>query len=230
MPNQNFSELGRMFSNQSQDIWNRLGYVRDSFDSRGALGPVRFGEETITDLIMMDLYVRGSTLVHFTQTAKSDEASWGTDFELWLGSEQFGWFRFAIQAKKLDLRTGRYSGLTQYNSNGAQIDLLEEYGRLNRAAPLYCLYNFSEEAEGHQDYHCRDGQPELKELGCTVAPSSNIRMAIDEWGAKNFKSIHSKTSTLPWAMLGFMSHGAAFARSHGKEDEPGTGHRFTASV
>ena len=99
------------------------------------------------------------------------------------------------------LKTGRYSSLTQNNSNGPQIDLLEEYGRLNRAAPLYCLYNFSEEAEGHQDYHCRDGQTELKELGCTVTPSSNIRQAIDEWGAKNFKSIHSKTSTLPWQCL-----------------------------
>ena len=54
--------------------------------------------------------------------------------------------RFAIQAKKLDLRTDRYSSFTQGNTNGPQIKLLEEYARLNRAAPLYCLYNHTDGA------------------------------------------------------------------------------------
>ena len=99
---QPFNGLDELFANQSKDIWQRLGYVRDSFKSRGALGPVRFGEETITDFLMMELYVQGSMLAHFKQTSKPDEAMWGTDFELWIGSEQLGWFRLAIQAKKLD--------------------------------------------------------------------------------------------------------------------------------
>ena len=201
MTTRNFTDLQAAFSNQSRDIWERLSYVMDSHKTRGPLGPVRFGEETITDLIMMDLYMRGSTLVHFTQTAKPDEALWGTDFELWLESEQLGWFRFAIQAKKLSLTDDRYSSLTQGNSNGDQIDLLEQYARLNRAAPLYCLYNFTEYADKHQHYHCRDGKHELRELGCTVTPSSNIRMAINTWGAKNFNTIHSKENTLPWRCL-----------------------------
>ena len=114
MARRTFSELGTLFANQSTSIWQRLGYVRESYTSRGVLGPVRFGEETITDLLMMDLYLQGSTLAHFQQTSKPDEAMWGTDFELWLGSEGKGWFRFAIQAKKLDLRTNRYSSLTQF--------------------------------------------------------------------------------------------------------------------
>ena len=41
----------------------------------------------------------------------------------------------------------------------------------------------------------------MTELGCTITPSSNIRMAIEEWGAKNFKSIHSRRNTLPWRCL-----------------------------
>ncbi len=201
MTSRDFMDLRTTFSNQSRDIWERLSYVKDSYITRGSLGPVRFGEETITDLIMMDLYRRGSTVAHFSQTAKPDEALWGTDFELWLGSDQLGWFRFAIQAKKLSLTDDRYSSLTQGNNNGEQIDLLEEYARLNHAAPLYCLYNFTGNADERRHYHCRDGQPELKELGCTVTPSSNIRMAINRWGAKNFHSIHSKRNTLPWRCL-----------------------------
>ena len=130
-----FSELGELFSNQSIGLWERLSYVRESIKSRGVLGPVRFGEETITDLLMMDLYVQGATLALFQQTSKPDEAMWGTDFELWLGSDLLGWFRFAIQAKKLDLRNDRYASLTQSNINGPQIDLLENYAAHKRAAP-----------------------------------------------------------------------------------------------
>ena len=198
---QTFSDLGALFGNQSKDIWQRLGYVRDSYKSRGVLGPVRFGEETITDLLMMDLYVQGSTLAHFEQTSKPDEAMWGTDFELWLGSNRKGWFRFAIQAKKLDLRTDRYSSLTQANSNGPQIELLEDYARLNRAAPLYCLYNHTDDADEFEHWHCCTDPADLKELGCTVTPLSNIAIAIDEWGGKNFNSIHQNKSTLPWKCL-----------------------------
>ena len=201
MSMRSFNELGTLFANQSTGIWERLGYVRESYTSRGALGPVRFGEETITDLLMMDLYVQGSRLAHFQQTSKPDEAMWGTDFELWLGSETRGWFRFAIQAKKLDLRTDRYSSLTQSNSNGQQIDLLEQYARCNRAAPLYCLYNHTDGADEFEHWHCCTGPADLKELGCTVTPSFNIRTAIDQWAGKNFKSIHSSESTLPWKCL-----------------------------
>ena len=198
---QPFNGLDELFANQSKDIWQRLGYVRDSFKSRGALGPVRFGEETITDFLMMELYVQGSMLAHFKQTSKPDEAMWGTDFELWIGSEQLGWFRLAIQAKKLDLRTDRYSSLTQGNPNGQQIDLLEQYARFNHAAPLYCLYNHADYVDERQHWHCCTGPTDLKELGCTVTPSSNIRTAIDSWGGKNFKSVHRRKSTLPWKCL-----------------------------
>lgn len=196
-----FNELGNLFSNQSTGLWERLGYVRESIKSRGVLGPVRFGEETITDLLMMDLFVQGSTVALFEQTSKPDEAMWGTDFELWLGSDRLGWFRFAIQAKKLDLRTDRYASLTQSNVNGPQIDLLERYAQSKRAAPLYCLYNHTDGADELDHWHCCTPPVDLKELGCTVTPLPNIATAIGEWGGKNFDSIHKNKSTLPWKCL-----------------------------
>ena len=196
-----FRELGDLFSDQSTGLWERLGYVRESIKSRGVLGPVRFGEETITDLLMMDLYLQGSTLALFKQTSKPDEAVWGTDFELWLGSERLGYFRFAIQAKKLDLRTDRYASLTHGNINGPQIDLLERYAGRKRAAPLYCLYNHTDDADELDHWNCCTGPPNLKELGCSVTPSSNIRKAIEQWKGKNFKSIHRREGTLPWKCL-----------------------------
>ena len=196
-----FNELRDLFSNQSTVLWERLGYVRESIKSRGVLGPVRFGEETITDLLLMDLFVQGSTVALFSQTSKPNESIWGTDFELWLGSERLGWLRFAIQAKKLDLRTDRYASLTQSNVNGPQIDLLEQYAKRNGAAPLYCLYNHTDSADELDHWHCCTGPANLKELGCSVTPSSNIRKAIGQWKGKNFHSIHRRKSTLPWKCL-----------------------------
>lgn len=201
MSAQTLSELGRLFSSQATYIWNRLANVRNSYESRGDLGPVRFGEETITDLLMMNLYLQGSTLVRFKQTSRSVEAISGSDFELWLGSEGKGWFRCAIQAKKLDLRTDRYRSLSQSNPYGRQIDLLENYASNNRAAPLYCLYNHTDHADGNLHWHCGTGPVDLTQFGCSITPSSNIRKAIDERGGRNFKSIHEMSSTLPWRCL-----------------------------
>ena len=59
MSMQPFSELGALFAKQSTEIWERLGYVIDSFNTRGISGLVRLGEETITDLLVMDLYDQG---------------------------------------------------------------------------------------------------------------------------------------------------------------------------
>ena len=61
---------------------------------------VPFGEETITDLLMLDLNRLGPAKALFTPTSKPVEANQGTDFECWVGSDDAGWLRFAIQSKK----------------------------------------------------------------------------------------------------------------------------------
>ena len=153
-----FSELGELFGNQSKDIWERLGYVRDSYKSRGVLGPVRFGEETITDLLMLGplcprVYTGPTSNRLPSRTKPCGERTSNCGW----GFEEKRMVPIAIQAKKLDLRTDRYSSLTQANSNGPQIELLEDYARLNRAAPLYCLYNHTDGADEFKHWHCCTG-------------------------------------------------------------------------
>ena len=196
-----FRQLEKIFRNQSEDTWERLSFAKASLANRGVLGSVRFGEETITDLMMMDLYFHGSSLLLFHHSSKSMESKRGTDFELWLGSPRLGWFRYAVQAKKLDLNSNRYSSLAHRNKHGMQIDLLKRYAKLNRAAPLYCLYNFSDEATVSEHWHCCSGPPSLKDLGCTVTPLTNIRKAISKRGERNFRRVHMHNSTLPWRCL-----------------------------
>lgn len=199
---QGLLDLGKMFESQSRETWRRLSYVKDSAESRGVLGSVRYGEETITDLLMMRLYLGGFTVALFEQTSRPDESVWGTDFELWLGSVRKGWFRFAIQAKRIDLKDDRYPKFTQKNTNGKQIDLLEDYASVNEAAPLYCLYNFTEDVDGSKHWHCCDTNRscDVEELGSTITPLWNIRRVIDN-GPMKFQKVHCDCSALPLRCL-----------------------------
>ena len=101
MSTHTIDDLCAHFTRHSKDTWERLHYVNDSYVTRGPSAPMRFAEETITDLMLMELYLHGSSLIQFTQTSRSQESLSGTDLELWVGSRRLGWFRFAIQAKKL---------------------------------------------------------------------------------------------------------------------------------
>ena len=57
----------------SRDIWERLRDVCGMPSARS----IRFGEETITDLLMLDLYRQNFTRARFTQTPKLEEATKG---------------------------------------------------------------------------------------------------------------------------------------------------------
>ncbi len=162
---------------------------------------VRFGEETITDLLMLDLNRRELRRTLFVQTSKPKEAAQGTDFEWWLGSDATGWIRFAVQAKKLDLKSERYLNLKHTVNGVLQIDLLEQYAELNKALPVYCLYNYSQNVDQSKHWHCCQRSFQEKELGCTLTPSSNVNESIHTWGAKNFDFVHRFEDTIPWRCL-----------------------------
>ena len=211
MTQQSLQELGSIFESQSKYTWERLSYAYESLTTRGQLGPVQFGEETITNIFMMDLYVRGSTVAFIEHTSKAKESRSGTDFELWVGSQRLGWFRFAVQAKKLDLKRKRYAGLNHKNSNGRQPELLERYAQDNGACPIYCLYNFTKNVDKCEHWHCCDRQADMAELGSTVTPLSTIQQAIRTYDAKNFGWIHSRKKYIAPPMSSGMSQGSKVA-------------------
>ena len=164
---QTLNELSELFSKQSANTWKRLGYVRESHGSGVPWGSVRVGEEAITSLLLLELYEQGCVVAYLQQTSRRCEAKSGTDFELWLGSRSKGYFGFAIQAKKLDVRTDRYSSLNHSNQHGKQIELLEKHARIYDTAPFYCLYNHTADATESDHWHCCTG---LLTLRSSAAP------------------------------------------------------------
>ena len=181
-----------LLENLASDTWSRL---RDSQSLQ-----IRFGEETITDLLLLDLKRLNKTQSQIIQTPKSKEKSLGTDWEWWIGSPRIGWLRYAVQAKKMNLKTSRYDGLSHKVGVIKQIDLLDRYASNNNAIPMYCFYNYSRNLATKQAWQCCSVFQQ-DQLSCTVAPSNIVRKAINQHGAKNFCWFHMKPQTLPWRCL-----------------------------
>ena len=93
--------LDSLLRDLSRETWERL---RDAMQLS-----VRFGEETITDLLALDISRHGLTTTTFEQTSKPEEAVTGSDYEWWVGNNSIGWVRLAVQAKKLFLNKKQYS-------------------------------------------------------------------------------------------------------------------------
>ena len=175
----------------SRDTWERLRDAR-SLD-------IRFGEETITDLILLELKRKHGRRSFIAQTPIAKEKVQGTDWEWWIGSDRIGWIRYAVQAKRLD-RDMRYGAITHKVKGVYQVTLLENYARLNRAVPLYCFYNYSQTGIDKKAWSCGLSY-DKQQLACTVAPITTAKKAVNNRGKKTFSEIHSHSTTLPWRCL-----------------------------
>lgn len=182
-----------VLENLAVDTWERLR------DSRAL--EINFGEETITDLLLMDLKRKRPSTSRIIQTPKTKEKDKGTDWEWWIGSDRTSWIRFAVQAKKLHIDSGRYNGLSHKVGSTLQIDLLERYASANDAVPLYCFYNYVNPASATMAWRCCQTQVNEPQLACTITPLKIVRAAIAVRGKKSFSSIHSHPETLPWRCL-----------------------------
>jgi hypothetical protein len=124
----------------------------------------------------------------------------GTDWEWLIGSYSIGWLRYAVQAKRVDYPSGRYSGLGDPVPQGSQVNVLLKYARANNAIPLYCLYNYCTISPLDPYWHC-DLPLDQTQLGCTLAPAYVVKQKMGTRGARSFKTIHSENSTRPWRCL-----------------------------
>ena len=119
-------------------------------------------------------------------------------------SDSANQLRFAIQAKKLDLAKNRYNELGHCvkSRQKKQIEILEEFAKANRAAPLYCLYNFWEPADPQSHGNCCQRSFTKEQLGCTLTASSTIQDVLKApKGRKTFDYIHRCRYSVPWRCL-----------------------------
>jgi uncharacterized protein DUF6615 len=190
--------LKEIFEKLASDTWERM--------AAGYSSNISQGEETITDINLLEIERAGFDNVRVVKTNKNDESVLGTDWEWWIGGHN-EWLRFAVQAKKGYPKNGSpqegyYRSINQKVKNGtAQIDILEKYAKLNGAIPLYCFYNSIVDPpfDPQKHWHCNEN-PEKHQLGCSLTPLSVAKKANTR-GNRNFNFIHSQPETIPWRCL-----------------------------
>jgi len=157
---------------------------------------IQLGEDAITSNHLYALDSAGSDCWSIEDT-RSQESTRGCDFELWIGSDQVGWRRYAVQAKKIKPSTSRYDSLAHKVGPELQIDILERYAKANRAMPIYCFYNHTDKPA---NWNCCLPY-EQAQFGCTVTPSYVVGAALSKHGARNFNYFHERPETFPWRCL-----------------------------
>lgn len=165
-----------------------------------------YGEETISDLALLDLAKLNLPNIKIVQTSKPDEAVQGTDWEWFVGSDKLGWIRLVMQAKKLNFKSHRYNSLKHKVGKGQdtilQSGLLRKYARSLGAVPFYTFYNHFPGAKKAHHWHCQDPF-RMESLGWTCTPLKNIENIISssEKGTRNFDKIHRMADTIPISSL-----------------------------
>lgn len=199
--------LQHHFNEVCDDVWNRL-------QNSKAYG-ISQGEETLTDNILLYLASQNLSSIKIIQTPKNLEPFKGTDWEWWIGNRSTGYLRYAVQAKKLDLKSGRYSSLNHKVGSKTQHQILEDYARVNKAIPLYVFYNHLESKDYPKKWNCPLPIDHQK-LGCTVTPLKNVTKALSIRGSRTFQKIHDFKETVPLRCLAQCPN-IAFSRQQNSE-------------
>ena len=161
--------------------------------------------------------MRSGGRVAVTQMNRIEEAKSGADIEIWHEHPSgLHWCRFAVQAKKINIRYERYGklGYKPNNQSTQQFDILNRYALKHRAIPLYLLYNYIG-LVGSIGTHCCLGLVEKAQLGCTTTPLTIVRQSINT-GRNRFSDLHRSSDT---ALLRCLTcPNAPFPQNVSKED------------
>jgi len=159
---------------------------------------ISYGEDAITSINLLALKNASFPNLAIADTRPS-ESTKGCDFEFWIGNYKSGWYRYAIQAKKISVSSERYHSLNHKVGGVPQTDILEIYAKANKAIPLYCLFNFSKSTK--KSLTACPNFKDIMEFGCSITPLSTTKIALKTRGARNFNWFHARKETLPWSCL-----------------------------
>ena len=173
----------------AQRTWSTLGRANQL--------RARFGEETLTDLLVLDMLPHQRARGFWLRPTTKHEEHWcGADLFVAVRHPTGNWSRFALQAKKL-YPDDTYPMLNGGRKCARQLDKLERFARQLHALPLYLLYNHSNTAQSSEHWHCP--QPfAVGQLGCTLVPSWHVRSMISRPPPRDFDLAHKICQSRPW--------------------------------
>ena len=160
----------------SRWIWNNLYKARKQ--------NFQLGEESITDLFLLNLKHNLRRKLAINVFTKRQEALNGADWEWWIQGTSGNWLGMRIQAKILHLEENIYRYLDHKNKYGKQGDLLVNDASKYGLIPLYFLYTHWDKLQtnkqGHYlrvltSYHCHTAQ----DYGCSILNPAAVKRKLN---------------------------------------------------
>lgn len=153
-------------------------------------------EETLTDMNLLEMLLQGSAAIKLWKCPKREEARFGIDWEWFIGNDTDGWYRYAVQAKKLS--DGRYRALNRLvRRRGAptlkQLEILGHYAAAQHAIPLYLFYNDLDKPTQLKIWF----QAETAQLGCTLTPLQSVEQILEKHKYPTFDQLYDDVYTIP---------------------------------
>lgn len=169
------------------------------FISEGAAYKLLPGEETLTDINLIELKRNVSALVYTEKFSRYREGrQTNADWEWWIADEH-GWLGLRVQAKKLDPGTMAYEAFR--GDRAKAIDQAEKLVEVSTAGssrlyPVYCFYNADCPVPATPP--CMTGINDPRVYGVTVAAAPQVKRLL-EAGAFAYDEIAD--SAIPWSCL-----------------------------
>ncbi|RWM17824.1 DUF6615 family protein [Mesorhizobium sp.] len=154
---------------------------------------ISYGEETITESCLLEIWRRHSPAVHIETFTKRQEARNGADWEWHLIGRTYT-FKMRVQAKRLARNGKKFRSLFTYKVATApspQVDMLIRGASARKLKPVLCFYS----PEVARSRWTAGKMPRGLEAGCLVGDASKIKISA----SNDLASL--ELITIPWHYL-----------------------------
>lgn len=163
------TSLGEGIRARAAATWRLLGEARASGTS--------FREDSLTDLNLHYLVRKHASEITIRRFNQREERFTGADWEWWFAGPRGTWIGMRVQAKILDLETGRFEHLF-YKRNGAlQVDTLirAALSSSTPTIPAYVFYGHWPARTARIPWPCTTFRRSSPHFGCSVASAVAVR-------------------------------------------------------
>lgn len=154
---------------------------------------ISYGEETITESTLLEIWRRHSKIVKIRTFTKRQEARNGADWEWHLIGRKYT-LKMRVQAKRLPKNTLQFPGLFTYKAKSAphpQVDMLIAEAKRDRLLPILCFYS----KESAKSRWRKSAMPSPYEAGCLIGPARKIK----RHGYQDLASLEARC--VPWHLM-----------------------------
>ncbi|MEO1150665.1 MAG: DUF6615 family protein [Pseudomonadota bacterium] len=161
---------------------------------------VSFGEETITEINLLELQRRHPQAVQLKTFSRRAEATNGADWE-WHIIGRHWVLKLMVQAKRLAANNVLKIKYTVRSTGADQLDTLIAASAAANCRPIYCLYCTEAQRRAWAiENRQHDDQQEYSQYGCLICDANDVRGI----SPKSLQEIEDKC--VPWHYLALNKH------------------------